>query len=260
MADIQILIDQIKAALPPVTEQTRLALAPSGTLRAGINLSNFLLVTSKSETGAPIGVSPSIAGALADLIGAKLELITFDSPGEVADAARKNGWDIGNIGADPARAEFITFTDAYCEIESTCLVPAGSAIRSFTDVDRPGIKVATKERAAYTLWLERNLKQAELLQFSSVDAAFDAFVIQKMDVLAGLRPRLLEDAERIEGARVLKDRFAAVQQAIGTPSNRDPSGAQFLQQFVDAAKSSGLVEALIEAHGVAGKLSVAKSD
>ena len=250
-------IDALKALLPVVDDEIVLALAPTGTLRAGINLSNFLLVTGESDTGQPIGVSPAIAKVLGDLLGCDVEYRCFASPGEVADAAEQNQWDIGNIGADPARASFIAFSDAYCEIESTCLLPAGSDITSFEQVDQPGVRIATKHRAAYSLWLERNLKHAELVQVDSIDASFDAFVDQKLDVLAGLRPRLLDDCSRLPGSTLLPDKFAAVQQAIGTPNARGPAGASYLQLFVSAAKQSGLVQALIDKYGVGGKLSVA---
>jgi polar amino acid transport system substrate-binding protein len=250
-------INQLKSAMPNADDTVVQALAPSGTLRAGINLSNFLLVTDKTDDGEPVGVSPGMATVLAELIGCGVEYRCFASPGEVADAAKDNQWDIGNIGADPARAAFIAFTDAYCEIESTCLLPAGSPIKSFADVDQPGIRIATKHRAAYTLWLERNLKNAELIQVESIDASFHAFVDQKLDVLAGLRPRLLDDAARLPGSTILADKFAAVQQAIGTPNNRDKNGADYLQRYVELAKQTGLVQALIDQHGVNGKLSVA---
>ena len=256
MSSLANAVEKLKSSLPSADDETANALAPSGALRAGINLSNFLLVTGESADGQPVGVSPGIAQVLAELIGCGVDFQCFDSPGAVADAAEDNLWDIGNIGADPARAEFIAFTDAYCEIESTCLVPAGSTITSFAQVDQPGIRIATKHRAAYTLWLERNLEHAELVQADSIDASYAAFVEQQLDVLAGLRPRLLEDVKRLPGASILGDKFAAVQQAIGTPSNRAPAGAEYLQQFVTLAKQTGVVQALIDTHGVSGKLSV----
>jgi polar amino acid transport system substrate-binding protein len=232
------------------------ALAPTGTLRAAINLSNFLLVSAVADDGRPIGVSPDMAGALATALGVDIEYQTYPNPGDVADAAPTGVWDIGNIGAEPARAEFIDFTGAYAEIESSYLVPAGSSITSFAEADQPGIRISVKERAAYALWLERNLQHATLVESESIDSSFDAFVEQKLDALAGLRPRLITDAERLPGSRVLPGKFSAVQQAIGTPKNRDPAGIEYLRQFVEAAKASGVVADLIETHESVG-LSVA---
>ena len=228
------------------------ALAPTGVLRAAINLSNFLLVTGKGSDGNPEGVSPDMAKALAHRLGVGVELLRYKSPGEVADDGPSGNWDVGNIGAEPKRAEHITFTAAYAEIECTYMVRPDSPITTIDEVDQPGNRVATAARAAYGLWLERNLVHAELLQASGLDGSFELFVDQGLDALGGLRPRLMTDVERVPGARVLDGRFTAVQQAIGTPKDRDSAGAEFLAQFVEAAKVSGFVAARIEHHGAAG--------
>ncbi len=233
------------------------ALAPTGTLRAGINLSNFLLVSNVGDDGTPVGVSPDMARALAAILDVSVELVTYENPGDVTDAAMTGDWDIGNIGAEPARAEFINFTDAYAEIESTYLVPAGSPIKTIDDVDQTGIRISVKERAAYALWLERNLQNAELIQTESLDTAFETFLEQELDALAGLRPRLEADVKQVPGGRVLDGMFSSVMQAIGTPVDRDPAGIEFLRAFVIEAKQRGLVASLIAKHAAHG-LSVAR--
>jgi polar amino acid transport system substrate-binding protein len=228
------------------------ALAPTGTLRAAINLSNFLLVTGRGSDGNPEGVSPDMARELANRLGVGLELLRYKTPGELADAAESGVWDIGNIGAEPARAQSIAFTAAYCEIEATYLVPAGSPITSVDEVDRPGIRIASAARSAYGLWLDRNIRQAEVVNVNGLDGSLDAFINGGLDALAGLRPRLITDVERVPGSRILPGRFTAVQQAIGTPRGRDEAGIQYLKAFVEDAKASGLVARLIEKHGVQG--------
>ncbi len=103
-------------------------LTKTGKLRAGVNLSNFLLVTDRAANGDPIGVSPDIAQEIASRLGVEVEFVCYPDPGAVCDAAELGEWDIGNIGAEPQRAETIAFTSAYCEIEATYLVPAGSRL------------------------------------------------------------------------------------------------------------------------------------
>lgn len=228
-------------------------LAPTGVLRAGINLSNFLLVTGKAENGDPVGVSPDMAAEIARRLEVPLKLVTYPDPGGLADAV--GDWDIGNIGAEPQRAEHIAFTAAYCEIQSTYLVPTDSSIQVIEDVDKPGTRIATKGRAAYGLWLENNLKHAELIKTDSIDSSFDAFVEQDLEVLAGLRPRLLSDVQRLPGARILDGQFSAVQQAVGTP-RKNTAAAAWLADFVEEVKASGFVADLIAKHAVDG-LSVA---
>jgi polar amino acid transport system substrate-binding protein len=230
-------------------------LAPTGTLRVGINLSNFLLVTGKAGNGDPVGVAPDMGAEIARRLGVGVRYVTFPHPGPLADAVDTDTWDIALIGAEPQRAEKIAFTSAYVEIQSTYLVPAGSPIRTIADVDRPGVRIAVTARTAYGLWLERNIQNATLVWTDTIDAAFHRFTSDKLDVLAGLKPRLLSDLDRLPGALLLDGQFSAVQQAIGT-SRRHAAAPAWLQAFVDEVKASGFVADLIQRHGVKG-LSVA---
>ena len=142
----------------------------------------------------------------------------FATPSELADAATDDAWDIGLIGAEPARAETIAFTAAYTEIEATYLVPPGSSLRRNRGC-RPGTGSGSRSLAgsAYDLFLSRNIERAELVRASGLDGSFDLFLERQLDALAGLRPRLLSDVERLSGSRILDGQFTAVQQAVGTP-------------------------------------------
>jgi polar amino acid transport system substrate-binding protein len=226
-----------------------------GGLRAGINLGNFLLVTGKSPDGAPEGVAPDMARAIAERLGVDITLVGFARPGDLADAVDADAWDIGLIGAEPERAEKIAFTPAYVEIEATFLLPAGSTVTDFAELDRPGVRIAVSGRSAYDLWLQRHFHQAELVGCESVDASYDEFVRSGCDALAGLRPRLLDDVRKLPGSTVMAGRFTAVQQAIGT-AKANTAAIRFLHDFVEEAKASGFVASLIAKHKVNG-LSVA---
>jgi polar amino acid transport system substrate-binding protein len=238
------------ATMTPAAKQE---LAPSGVLRAAINLGNFLLVTGRATNGDPEGVAPDMAGAIADRLGVPVHYRTYARPGEAADDVAN--WDIVLIGAEPQRAAQIAFSAAYAEIEATYLVPPGSPLGAISAVDQPGIRIASPARAAYDLWLQRNLRHATLMHAENLPAAFALFVAEKLDALAGLRPGLLADAPKLPGARILDGRFMAVQQAVGT-SRANLAGAVFLRDFVEEAKASGLVAQLIAKRGVQG-LSVA---
>jgi polar amino acid transport system substrate-binding protein len=154
---------------------------------------------------------------------------------------------------EPARAEHIEFTEPYVEIEATYLVSGDSDIRTISEVDQPGVRIAIAARSAYDLYLSRNLQHAELIRAEGIDGSFDLFVGEGLDALAGLRPRLLSDVVQIENARILDGRFTAVQQAVGTPSDRT-AGAAYLRDFVAEAKASGLITELIARHQVDGLL------
>jgi polar amino acid transport system substrate-binding protein len=231
-------------------------LAPTGVLRAAINMGNFLLVTGRTAAGDPEGVAPDMANEIASQLGVPVAYVPYARPGELADAAGSGVWDIGLIGAEPQRAEKIAFTPAYVEIEATYLLPAGSPLRTIADVDKPGRRVAVTARSAYGLWLENNYKEGELLRFDNAEAALKAFDGEKLDAYAGLRPGLIDLQTARPGSRILDGQFTAVQQAVGT-ARTNSAGAAFLRDFVEEAKKSGLVALFIERHKVTGRLSVA---
>ena len=249
---------RIRAIIGEPPQAARQALSRHGVLRAGINLSNFLLVSSRTADGGPAGVSPDMAAILAACLGLPLRYVPYESPGPLADAAERDEWDVALVGAEPQRAAVIDFTPAYTEIEATYLVPPGSALQSVAEVDRKGRRIAVAARTAYGLWLERNVQAAELITGEGFDGAYRQFVDRKLDALAGLRPKLIEDERTLPGSRMLPGRFMAVKQALGTPK---ASGAAlaYLTSFVVAAIGSGIVAQLIARHGVTG-LSVAGVD
>ena len=238
-----------------MSDKVRAELAPTGVLHAGINLSNFLLVTGRTADGDPVGVAADVAKAIADSLGVPIKYVTFKSPGELADQAGKGVWDIGLIGAEPQRAVVMNFSAAYVEIEATYMVPPGSPLKSIADVDKKGVRIAVSARSAYGLWLENNIKNATLVPVSGLEGAFNKFMEEKFDALAGLRPGLLKDLAKHPELKILDGQFTAVQQSVGC-NKPATEGARYIAEFVEKAKKSGLVASLIEKHKVKG-LSVA---
>jgi polar amino acid transport system substrate-binding protein len=230
-------------------------LAPTGTLRAGINMSNFLLVTGKTPSGEPDGVSPDLAREIARRLGVPLKLVPFPSPDGLVAAAGDNVWDIGNVGAEPQREKLMTFTAAYAEIEATYLVRKEAPFKSCSDVDKKGVSIITRGGSAYGLWLERNIKNANLILTKTADEAKERFISEKIDAFAGLRDGLAKDVQKNPGMRILPGKFAAVQQAVGT-LKKNKAGIAFLREVVEDAKASGLIAKWIEKHKANG-LSVA---
>jgi polar amino acid transport system substrate-binding protein len=226
-------------------------LAPTGKLRVGLNMSNFLLTRTDAATGKPAGVAADLGRELGKRLGVEVELVPFPSPGALADAAKSGVWDVGFLGAEPQRANEIDFTAAYVEIEATYLLPPGSKLQAIAEVDREGVRIAVPERSAYELYLTRSLKKAQLVREQGGDNAFKRFVDDKLDALAGLRPRLVTDQEKLPGSRILDGNFTAVQQAAGTPKGRS-AGARYLREYIEEVKETGLVAKAIESNGVRG--------
>ena len=233
------------------TPAVRSELAPSGTLRVGLNHQNFLLVTPGSSAEDPRGVASDLARELAQRLGVPIAFSKFDTAGKLADGAKADAWDVAFLGAEPQRAGEIAFTAAYLEIPATYLVPAGSSLRSLADVDREGIRIAVSDKSAYELYLSRTITRAKLMRTQGIDASYDLFVADKLEALAGLKPRLMSDVQKLPGSRMLDGQFTAVQQAVGTARARE-AGAAYLRAFVEDVKATGLVAAAISRNGVQG--------
>ena len=227
-------------------------LTPTGKLRVGINFGiELLTVPSTMNDPEPRGVALDLARELARRLGVAVEFHRYPSAGATADSVRTGAWDVAFLGAEPQRANEMTFTAPYLEIEATYLVPPGSPLKAVADVDRAGHRIAITAKSAYDLYLSRTLKQATLVREQNADAAFELFVRDKLDALASLKPRLVADAHKLPGSRILDGRFTAVQQAVCTPKGRE-AAAQFLREFVEDVKASGLVAKAIEKNNVRG--------
>ena len=230
-------------------------LAPKGYLRAAINLSNFLLVTGTDDQGNPEGVSPDLAKALANELNIEYKLIPFKRPGELADAVIDDVWDIGNIANESERAKSITFSHPYTLIESTFLVRESSKINSLKDVDKKDVRIAVAERSAYDLWLTENIKNAELIRAKSIDLSFKIFEDNSYEVLAGLKPRLIDDLKNTKNCKILPGAFTFIKQCIGSkPGN--PEAEKFINNFIEKNIKNGFIESLLLKYNVLGKLSV----
>jgi polar amino acid transport system substrate-binding protein len=225
-------------------------LAPSGKLRVGINYGNFLLVTRHSESEYT-GIAVDLGRELGKRLGVPVDLVPFATAGKLADAVKAGVWDVAFLGNEPQRAGDIAFSPPYLEIEATYLVPAGSKIRSIDEVDRKGVRIATAVNSAYDLYLSRHIKNATLVRANAIQGSYDVFVKDKLEVLSGLKPRLVTDAETLPGSRVLEGRFTVVQQSVGTPQGR-PAGAKYLSEFATEVKTSGFVAQAISRHKVRG--------
>lgn len=226
-------------------------LAPTGRLRASINLGNPILA-GRDAGGAPFGVSVDLARAFAQRLGVEVELQVYDTAAQSVAAVTEERADIGFFAIDPARGDGIAFTAAYVLIEGCYLVRDTSPLRANEEVDCAGHAVVVGKGSAYDLFLTRELKHATIERAASSQAVVDHFVASSADVAAGIRQPLEADARRLGGLRLLPGRFMVIQQAMGLPKSRGAEAAAELAAFVEAMKASGVVADALARHGVAG--------
>lgn len=226
--------------------------APTGKLRASINLGNPILANRDPVTQLPVGVSIDLAHAFAQRIGVGVEFVVFDTAAKSVEAVTQEQADIGFFAIDPSRGEGISFTAAYVLIEGSYMVRMNSNIQSNDEVDSAEHRVTVGKGSAYDLFLTRELKHAEIVRAPSSPTVVDVFVEQDLDVAAGVRQQLESDAKRFPNLRLLPGRFMLIQQAMGLPKSRGGDAAEALRLFVEDMKTSGFVHEALARHGIKG--------
>jgi polar amino acid transport system substrate-binding protein len=211
-------------------------LAPTGALRASINLGNPVLA--HGTPTAPGGVTVDIARELSARLELPVELVCFDAARKSFEAMTQGLADICFLAIDPAREAEVTFTAPYVVIEGVYAVPEGSAITTADDVDRPGVRVGVKQGSAYDLFLSRTLQQAEVVRGEEGVEVFEAL---GLDVAAGIRQPITAYVDTHPGLRLVGGRFMEIRQALGTTRDRAPETVRYLTAFIEDLKASGFV-------------------
>jgi polar amino acid transport system substrate-binding protein len=210
--------------------------APTGKLRAAINIGNPVLVQIDAA-GAPKGVTVDLARAFADRLGVALEAIAIDGAGKSFEAVKAARCDVGFLAVEPARAAEIDFTAPYVLIEGVYAVRPDAGLASNAEVDRAGVRIAVSKGAAYDLFLTRSLKHATLVRG---EHSFETFLRDKLEAVAGVKQSVVRFVAAHPDVRLLDDRFMEIAQAMCLPKGR-PNAARFLAGFIEEMKASGFV-------------------
>ena len=230
-------------------------IAPTGVLRVGVNMSNFLLVNSKDKLGVIDGVSPGIGKKLAKELNISFEIVQFANPGLLADAVDNNEWDIGNIASEKERGKTIDFSDPYVNIDANFLFREEDNFKNNNDIDQSGIKIAVFERSAYDLWLTENFKKAELIRVNSIEESHNLFKENKVNILAGLKPKLIEEMKKNNNYEMIQSPFTYIKQSIGIKKG-NPEVLDFINKFISNNIKEGYIKSLLKQHNVQDKLSI----
>jgi len=218
-------------------------LAPTGKLRASINLGNIVLAQGTPD--APGGVTPELARELAQRLGVPCELKCFDAAGKAFEALKGGQVDIVFLAIEPVRAAEIEFTAPYVIIEGIYMVPKDSPLKTPADVDRPGIRVGVNVASAYDLFLTRSLKHATLERSS--DGA-SLFIEKRLDAAGGVKQALQAFAKGRSDVRLMDERFMEIQQAMGCAKGKR-AGAAYIRSFIEEMKATGFVADALKRSG-----------
>jgi polar amino acid transport system substrate-binding protein len=211
-------------------------LAPTGVLRASINLGNPVLAQGTPQE--PSGVTVDLAREVGDRLGVPVELVCFDAARRSFEALTSGEADLGFLAVEPAREAEVAFTAPYVVIEGVYAVPRDSPVRQVGDVDRPGVRVGVKRGSAYDLFLTRTLEHAEVVRG---EEGVEVFRDVRLEVAAGIRQPLTAYVADHPDLRLVEQRFMQIRQGVGTSRDRSPETLAFLRDLVEELKASGFV-------------------
>ena len=232
-----------------VVDEVNQDLAPSGRLRAAINLGNPVLA--RGTPAHPAGVTVDIARELGARLGLPVDLTCFGAARESFEAMARGDADICFLAVEPARAAQVAFTAPYVVIEGVYLVPAGSGLRTPADVDHENVRIGVTEGSAYDLFLTRTLREAGLVR---AEDGIEAFREQGLEAAAGIRQVVADFTGTTPGFRVIDQAFMQIRQAVGTTLTRAPATLRFLAAFVEDLKARGFIADALRRSGQDGDL------
>lgn len=211
-------------------------LAPTGVLRASINLGNPVLAQGTPD--APTGITVDIANEVGARLGVPVRFLCFDAARKSFEAMTDGDADICFLAVEPARAAEVAFTAPYVVIEGVYAVRNESPVKATAEVDRVGVRIGVKRGSAYDLFLTRTLQHATVVRG---DEGVDVFRAEGLEVAAGIRQPMTEFVAAHPDVRLIDERFMQIQQALGTSITRQPETVRFLRDLVEELKSTGFV-------------------
>jgi polar amino acid transport system substrate-binding protein len=221
-------------------------LAPTGALRASINLGNPVLAHGTAEQ--PSGVTVALAREIGARLDLPVELVCFDAARKSFEAMTDGEADICFLAIDPAREEEVAFTAPYVVIEGVYAVRADASHQTPADIDQPGVRIGVKRGSAYDLHLTRTLQHATLVRG---EEGVDVFLAEGLDAAAGIRQPMTAFVHGRPDMRLIDERFMQIQQAVGTTKGRHPDTVAFLRATVEDLKASGFVSEALRMSGQA---------
>jgi polar amino acid transport system substrate-binding protein len=219
-------------------------LAPTGVLRASINLGNPVLAQGTPEE--PAGITVDLAREIAARLEVPVEFLCFDAARKSFEAMKDGQADLCFLAIDPAREEEVAFTAPYVVIEGVYAVPRDSKLTTVGEVDSAGVRIGVKQGSAYDLFLTRTLENATVVRGSE---GVDVFLAEGLEAAAGIRQPITQFAAERDDVRVIEERFMQIQQAVGTTKDRKPETVQFLRDLVEELKANGFVAASLARAG-----------
>ena len=237
----------------PMTDlaQQRQVLAPEGVLRVGVYAGSPTSLVRSPSSAQPVGLAYELGHAMAQRLQIPVQVREYPRVAEVIRALAAGEVDLTFTNASAARARLVDFTPALLRLELGVLVPPASAIQSFADLDRAGVRVGVSQGSSSQAALSNRLQQARLVPVDSLGVARQMLQQQQLDAFTTNKGILFELADQLPGFVVLPDRWGVEQLALAIPKGRNQA-MPWLEQFANDMVRTGQVEAMARRAGLRG--------
>ena len=227
-------------------------IAPTGTLRVGMNAANTTLVT-RTPDGHVAGISVDLGKFIAGKLGVPYEPVLYPGSAAYTESFAKGGWDIIVTGRNAFAATMVDFSPDVILIEFLFVAGPGRQFADASHVDRPGIRIGVARNASADEYLSRTLKSAELVRTAGdIVAGIDLLRTNKADIYATVTDTALAIANRLPGATIVPGAFNTVGFAVALPRGRSSVARDRLAQIISEAKAAGILRQAIDKSGLRG--------
>ena len=238
-------VPRLSFAQPAVNSE----IAPTGKLRVATNASTSVLLTRTPDGKVIGGVAVDVGKFIAEKLGVPFELVPYSSSDTYSKSFGKGEWDIGFGTRTPLVADKADFIIDVVLNDYVFVAAPGREFADASQVDRPGVKVATGQTSSSYQFLSRTLKSAELVGIpsgTSANAAIDALRTGKADVWATGAGNVQQLIDRLPGAKLVPGAFTSDRHMVTLPKGKSSTSQSKIVEIVREAKKSGVVRKAIE--------------
>ncbi len=243
------------AQAPAVDPAVVKDLAPTGTLRIALFISNSNFISKDAKTGELSGIWPPLAKELAARLGIPYQIVEANSIPGANDLAKNGKADIAfgekPIGLDDPNESAFDTTAAYVNVPIVIIVPKNSPILTRSDLNKPGVRISGLAGASADQIMARDFKQAQFVPMQAGSAFYDALKAGKSDAHEGPISSVLSFMDANPDYRMLSEPFNNNTQVIAIPKGH-PEAFAYLKSFVEDVKASGMVQKFIDQSGKKG--------
>ena len=235
----------------PRGAEYRNLLAPTGTLRVGVNVGSPLSMVRSNPQAEPRGIGYELGVELARRLGVPMAVVEMRNINDVFAAMQAGKVDLSGSNATAVRAALVDFTAIAVEIEVGYHVPAGSALQSLEDMKRPGLRIAVTQGSTSQTTLPRLLPEAVIVPAANLATAAQMLKDRSIDAYSTNKAILFEIADGVPDSRVIPGSISWEQWALAIPKGRQ-TALPYLNSVLGELRQSGELPKIVERSGLRG--------